>query len=65
MTEAERQYADIIHLSRPQNADIMRRHPRMRPEERAKIFAPFSALRGLNERLDEENKRYMGRCRTV
>lgn len=47
-------YADIIHMERPVDAAILRRHPRMPLEERAKIFAPFAALRGHSERLSEE-----------
>lgn len=31
-------YADIIHQPRPESS-----HPRMRREERAKLFAPFAA----------------------
>lgn len=34
-------YEDMLHLSRP-----VSRHPRMRREERAKLFAPFAALSG-------------------
>lgn len=36
-------YLDILTCSRPNS-----RHPRMALEERAKIFAPFSALRGFD-----------------
>ena len=34
-------YADIIHLDRPASS-----HPKMRREDRAKLFAPFAALNG-------------------
>lgn len=34
-------YADIIHETRPES-----NHPKMRREDRAKIFAPFAALSG-------------------
>lgn len=37
-------YDDIIHLSRPDSS-----HPKMRREDRAKIFAPFAALSGHSE----------------
>ncbi len=43
--ETERRYADIIHRERPEDPAFFRRHPRMPVSERAKIFAPFSALR--------------------
>lgn len=37
-------YDDIIHLSRPESA-----HPKMRRQDRAKLFAPFAALSGHEE----------------
>lgn len=46
-------YADIIDLPRPKM-----RHPRMDRLNRAKIFAPFDALRGFDEeieKVDEQN----------
>lgn len=55
MNETERKYDDIIHRERPVDEEVFRRHPRMSPENRAKIFSPFSALRGYDERLAEEN----------
>ena len=36
-------YGEMIHLSRP-----ISRHPKMSVENRAKLFAPFSALRGFD-----------------
>lgn len=36
-------YQDILHLSRP-----FSRHPKMSVENRAKLFAPFAALRGFD-----------------
>ena len=41
-------YGDIIMLGRPvHNGDLFsRRHPKMTPQHRAKIFAPFAALAG-------------------
>ena len=36
-------YRDMIHLSRP-----ISRHPKMSVENRAKLFTPFSALRGFD-----------------
>ncbi len=57
MTKAEQKYADIIHLSRPEPEEILRRYPRQPMSERAKIFSPFAALRGHEERLSEEDDR--------
>ena len=46
-------YQDIIHLSRP-----VSKHPKMLLDNRAKIFAPFSALRGFEiEILTKEKDR--------
>ncbi len=59
MTKAEQQYADIIHLSRPEPAEILRRYPRQPLSERAKIFSPFAALRGHEERLADEDDRLL------
>lgn len=40
-------YSDIIDLPYPRNDwNFLMKHPRMGMEERAKIFAPFAALRG-------------------
>lgn len=51
--EAARKYADIIEMERPQTEESLRRHPRMTLQNRAKIFAPFAALRGYEEQLEE------------
>jgi hypothetical protein len=59
--ETRIKYRDIINLERPvHNGDTFAAaHPKMDPMERAKIFAPFSALRGLNKalgsRLDKDH----------
>ena len=48
-------YGDIIHLSRP-----ISRHPKMSVENRAKLFTPFSALRGFDiEILTKEQDRLL------
>lgn len=48
-------YGDMIHLSRP-----ISRHPKMSVENRAKLFAPFSALRGFDiEILTKEQDRLL------
>ena len=55
--EVEYKYRDIIHAERPQNPAVLRRHPRMSIGDRAKIFAPFAALRGHGDQLlNEESK---------
>ncbi len=59
MTKAEQQYADIIHFSRPEPEEILRRYPRQPLSERAKIFSPFAALRGHEERLADEDDRLL------
>ena len=48
-------YRDMIHLSRP-----ISHHPKMSVENRAKLFAPFSALRGFDiEILTKEQDRLL------
>ena len=48
-------YQDILHLSRP-----ISKHPKMSVENRAKLFAPFSALRGFDiEILTTEQDRLL------
>ncbi len=59
MTNAEEQYQDIIHQSRPINEVVLLRYPRMKLSERAKIFSPFSALRGLDGCLDAEDQKLL------
>ncbi|MCD7825919.1 MAG: YolD-like family protein [Clostridiaceae bacterium] len=54
MTEAEEKYKDIIHKTWPADPSIYRKHPKMPLQDRAKIFAPFAALRGHSDRLSEE-----------
>ncbi len=45
-------YHDIIDRQRPEDPDFFVRHPRMSLDNRAKIFAPFAALRGFDQMLD-------------
>ena len=52
MTEAEKKYADIIHLPHPTSS----RHPRMPIADRAAQFAPFSALTGYDGVIDETGR---------
>ena len=51
--ETRKKYKDIINLERPvhEKDHFSSVHPKMDALERAKIFAPFSALRGLNKTL--------------
>jgi hypothetical protein len=46
-------YSDIIGLRRPvHDGDVFsRRHPKMTQLNRAKIFAPFDALKGFSEAI--------------
>jgi hypothetical protein len=54
--KATHQYDDIIHMEYPlMNADIIK-HPRMTIEDRAKIFAPFAALKGYEEAIAAKQK---------
>lgn len=47
-------YADILHRSRPNSEASRIKHPRMTLENRAKIFSPFAALRGYEEKVAVE-----------
>ncbi|MDO4990059.1 MAG: hypothetical protein Q4E45_06090 [Eubacteriales bacterium] len=61
---AEVKYKDIIHRERPQHAlcdEFSVRHPKMQLGQRAKIFSPFSALRGFEEAIDSKLERYVGK----
>ncbi|PWJ68955.1 MULTISPECIES: hypothetical protein [unclassified Fibrobacter] len=47
-------YDDIINLPYPRNDwNTLIKHPRMSIENRAKIFAPFAALRGHSDAIEE------------
>ncbi len=59
MTKAEQLYGDILRLSRPEPEEILREYPRMPLAARAKIFSPFSALRGHGDILAEEDERLL------
>ncbi len=54
------EYKDIINKSRPEHNgdDFEARHPRMSQENRAKIFAPFAALKGYEEAIDNASNKY-------
>ena len=51
-------YDDIINLKRPEhNGDAFSyKHPKMSRENRAKIFAPFAALKGYEEAIDDTGR---------
>lgn len=57
-----RKYADILDKSRPQTEQSLRRHPRMPVQNRAKIFAPFAALRGYEDKLDDAQRAQLVRA---
>ncbi len=46
-------YADIIHLDRP----VSKKHPPMSRENRAAQFAPFAALTGYDDAVEETARR--------
>ncbi len=49
-------YDDIIHKEYPLISMDIIRHPRMSIEDRAKIFAPFAALKGYEEAIAAKQK---------
>ncbi|MCD7804484.1 MAG: YolD-like family protein [Oscillospiraceae bacterium] len=46
-------------MDRPWTEETLKKHPKMSPQDRAKIFAPLAALRGHSERLGEEDVKLM------
>lgn len=48
------QYDDIIKMKRP----VSKKHPPMSIQDRAAQFAPFAALSGHKEALEEEARTY-------
>ena len=55
--ETAQKYRDILEMERPQTEESLRKHPRMTLQNRAKIFSPFSPLRGYDEQLAAEKQR--------
>ena len=54
-------YLDVFLMGRPRHERFDRfsvRHPKMDPGKRAKIFAPFDALRGFNEAVSSKTVAY-------
>ena len=47
-------YKDIIDLERPKHVNdaFSAKHPSMKREDRAKIFAPFAALKGYEDSIN-------------
>ena len=54
--ETAQKYGDILEMERPQTEESLRKHPRMTLQNRAKIFSPFSPLRGYDEQLAAEKQ---------
>ena len=56
-------YNDILGMARPVHTDdvFSRRHPRMTQLNRAKLFAPFSALSGFEEAVRAKEVPYVPR----
>ena len=52
--ETAKKYADIIHRERPMSEESLCKYPRMPLENRAKIFSPFAALRGYEQKIAAE-----------
>ena len=52
------EYKDIINMERPvhKGDEFEARHPHMSQENRAKIFAPFAALKGYEEAIDNASE---------
>ena len=54
MKKTDRAYDDIIDLPRP----VSKRHPRMPLAERAAQFAPFAALTGYGDIIDDATREH-------
>ncbi|WMJ89341.1 hypothetical protein [Anaerocolumna sp. MB42-C2] len=54
--QASHKYDDIINLEYPLKSSDGIKHPRMQVEDRAKIFAPFAALKGYEEAIAAKQK---------
>ena len=63
MSDAVARYGDIIFRERPvHDGDVFsRRHPKMERLNRAKLFAPFAALVGFDERVSRKEVPYVPR----
>lgn len=59
---AKSKYRRAFISARPQHErcdDFSIRHPKMQMSQRAKIFSPYSALRGFEERIDDTRMLYV------
>lgn len=54
--QATHKYDDIINIEYPLKSSDVIKHPRMQVEDRAKIFAPFAALKGYEEAIAAKQK---------
>lgn len=54
--QATHEYNDIIHMKYPLVSSNIIKHPRMTIDDRAKIFAPFAALKGYEEAIASKQK---------
>lgn len=52
------EYDDIINLEYPLKNFDTTKHPRMSHTDRAKIFAPFSALKGYEEAIAAKQRKH-------
>ena len=64
MTEVKKKYGDIMDREWG-SPEFFAKHPRMALGQRAKIFAPFAALRGHDEAIEGENMQTLRAPRTV
>ena len=58
----EQKYREAFRRGRPKHErcdEFSLRHPKMPLGQRAKIFAPFAALSGFEERIEEKLERYV------
>ena len=61
---AEQKYPHAFYSDRPKHDlpdDFAIRHPKMSLSQRAKIFSPFSALRGFEEAIDSKLETYVSK----
>ncbi len=54
--KSSHQYEDLLHMEYPPKSSDKVKHPRMRIEDRAKIFIPFAALKGYEEAIAAKEK---------
>ena len=52
------EYDDILNMEYPLKTSGTTKHPRMANAERAKIFAPFAALKGYEEAIAAKQREH-------